>query len=71
MKQFQALFHSTKLTANEMADVFESFISGAALDELAEKYKLPSALIYTYLYRHYYGVVPKENQIKITLKSKV
>lgn len=56
----------------ELGDLCESFVSCEKdIEQLAEKYEMSTAAVDQLLRCIYYGYVPKENQITITIRSKV
>lgn len=72
MVKFESLSNKCKLSPEDLADLCERFKS-KEMDEfqLAKRFGVSVTTIDRYLDTHYYGLVPKENQITIILKSKV
>lgn len=70
MAKFESLRNSA-IRPDQMADILESFVAGKPIEEIAHRHKLKPLTIDNYIYRHYFGIIPKEDQIKVTLESKV
>jgi len=71
MKTYHSINKFSRVNAEQMADIIERFSNGESFESIAEFYKVARSTIFHYIHKNLYGIIPKERQKTITLRSKV
>ena len=59
------------LRPEQVASLFEMHVEGKTFKELASHFGLSEASIKEYVFKLYYGIVPKEVQLRVVICSRV
>lgn len=68
---YKSLHHSFRFTPYQLSEMCQMYANGQSFREIGQAFDVSDTAIEGYILKHYVGVIPKENQIKIIIQSKI
>ncbi|GGG97560.1 hypothetical protein GCM10007422_09410 [Pedobacter zeae] len=68
---YRSLHHSFRFTPYELSEMCRMYANGQSYKEIGQKFNVSALAVEGHILKHYLGVIPKENQIKITINMKM